>query len=553
MRKIFGNCLPHPQTLASWYKCVGGNAGFHDEVFSALKTKAEASAHGKLLCSFTMDEIAIRKQLDFDSAGDKFIGHVDMGTAVEDRAALPLANEALFFMVVSLTEGWKVPVGYFLIAGLQGDERANLVRLCLEKLYAVGVHVVSLTFDGCSANINMAKILGASFDMKNVKSTFSHPSNPNLDVAIFLDACHMLKLIRNTLAEKSILIDADGNNIEWEYLKKLQELQFSEGLLAANKLTERHIQWQRQKMKVKLAAQTLSSSVADALEFCDKQLKKNEFEGCCATVNFIRTIDRLFDILNSRNALARGFKCPMRVANENFWRPFLVQAVTYLKGLKLSNGQLVSDSLRKTGVVGFVVSANSALRLFDKLVREQQQLKYLLTYKFSQDHLELFFALIRSRGGHNNNPSPLQLKATMKRLLTHNKLICVTTGNCVPVDSCKILTVHDSISRLESSADIDVDTVSLLRRYDVQQQDETDDDFFDHDYLPSIDSLSLFVENVVVYVAGYVVRAVKSKLSCPSCQRALTCNEKLEDTCRSDFGLIDQRDRGALLDRQMTS
>ena len=39
-----------------------------------------------------MDEIAIRKQLDFDPAGDKFIGHVDM----EDEAALPLANEALF-------------------------------------------------------------------------------------------------------------------------------------------------------------------------------------------------------------------------------------------------------------------------------------------------------------------------------------------------------------------------------------------------------------------------------------------------------------------------
>jgi len=552
VRKIFGNCLPHPQTLASWYKCVGGNAGFHDEVFLALKNKAQASSNGKLLCSFMMDEIAIRKQLDFDPAGDKFIGHVDMGTTVEDRASLPLANEALVFMVVSLTERWKVPVAYFLIAGLQGEERANLVRLCLEKLYAVGVHVVSITFDGCSANMNMAKILGASFDMKNPKFTFSHPSNPNLDVALFLDACHMLKLIRNTLAEKTVLIDADGNRISWAYLKKLQELQCSEGLLAANKLTERHIQWHRQKMKVKLAAQTLSSSVANALEFCDKQLKNNEFEGCAATVNFIRIVDRLFDILNSRNPLARGFKSPMRVENENFWRPFIVQAITYLKGLKLSNGQLVSDSLRKTGVVGFVSSASSALWLFDKLVKEQQQLKYLLTYKFSQDHLELFFAVVRSRGGHNNNPSPLQLKATMKRLLTHNKLICVTTGNCVPVDSCKVLTVHDSISRLECSADIDVDSVSVSRRYDVGQQqknenDDDDDDSFDHDYFPNLDSLSLFVENVVGYVAGYVVRAVKSKVSCPSCQLALTCNEKLDDTFRSDFGLIEQRDMGGLI------
>ena len=159
------------------------------------------------------------------------------------------------------------------------------------------VHIVAITFETWQS-------VGASFDMKSVKSTFSYPSNPNLDVAVFLDACRILKLIRNTLAEKSVqsvLTDADGNYIKWDYLKKLQELQCSEGLLAS----ERHIQWHGQKMKVKLAAQTLSSSVADALEFCDKQLKKNEFEGSCATVNFIRIVDRLFDILNSQNALAR--------------------------------------------------------------------------------------------------------------------------------------------------------------------------------------------------------------------------------------------------------
>ena len=168
---------------------------------------------------------------------------------------MPLANEALVFMVVSLTESWKVPLGYFLIAGLQGDERANSVRLCLDKFYAVGVHVVSITFDGCSANMNMAKVLRASFDMKSLNSTFCHPSNSNLDVAVFWMLA-MLKLTRNTLAEKSVLIDADGNKIKWEYFETLQELQCSEGLVAANKLTERHIQWHRQKMKVKLAAQT---------------------------------------------------------------------------------------------------------------------------------------------------------------------------------------------------------------------------------------------------------------------------------------------------------
>ena len=40
---------------------------------------------------------------------------------------------------------------------------------------------------------------------------------------------------------------------------------------------------------------------------------------------------------------------------------------------------------------------------------------------------------------------------------------------------------------------------------------------------------------------------MKSKLSCPICRRALTCNENLEDTYRSDFGLIDKKDRGGVV------
>ena len=100
-----------------------------------------------------------------------------MGVDVEDKDGLPVANEALVFMVVSFTVSWKIPVAYFLIAGLHGAERANLVKLCLKKMYAMGVHVVSRTFDGCSANISMAKMPGASFDMHNVKYTFPHPSN----------------------------------------------------------------------------------------------------------------------------------------------------------------------------------------------------------------------------------------------------------------------------------------------------------------------------------------------------------------------------------------
>lgn len=48
------------------------------------------------------------------------------------------------------------------------------------------------------------------------------------------------------------------------------------------------------KIKISLAAQTLSNSVADGIEFRDHELNLKEFEGSEATVRFLRCIDRVF-------------------------------------------------------------------------------------------------------------------------------------------------------------------------------------------------------------------------------------------------------------------
>ena len=74
---------------------------------------------------------------------------------------------------------------------------------------------------------------------------------------------------------------------------QLQELQESEGLRLANKLRSAHMKWKPQKMKVNLAAQALSSSVTDALEYCEGKLKLPQFQGCGPTVKFIRVFDRV--------------------------------------------------------------------------------------------------------------------------------------------------------------------------------------------------------------------------------------------------------------------
>lgn len=40
-----------------------------------------------------------------------------------------------------------------------------------------------------------------------------------------LDACHMMKLARNTLAEKKTIVSANGLKIEYKYIERLHALQ----------------------------------------------------------------------------------------------------------------------------------------------------------------------------------------------------------------------------------------------------------------------------------------------------------------------------------------
>lgn len=205
------------------------------------------------------------------------------------------------------------------------DRAADFRHNCLpltEKLASVRDEVVSLTFDGASSNFTMARCLGAQLQPNShFITSFANPADNAKYVHIILDACHMIKLVRNPLATVSHLNDNEGKHVKWAYVVALDALEREE-LWLGNKLTKVHVQWEKQKMKVRCAVQALSASVADALDFCEQELKLPQFKGASATSKFIRTFDRLFDILNSRNPLARSYKAPLQKQNEARWKQF---------------------------------------------------------------------------------------------------------------------------------------------------------------------------------------------------------------------------------------
>ena len=122
----------------------------------------------------------------------------------------------------------------------------------------------------------------------------------------------MLKLVCNIFSELKVLIDDNNNettmNVTWTYVKNMLDGEEKCGIHAASKLTPSHVNFHKHKMKVKLAAQDLSSSVADALYFLREDMKDPSQIGNEATVRFIRVIDQLFAILNSDSPCGTGLE-----------------------------------------------------------------------------------------------------------------------------------------------------------------------------------------------------------------------------------------------------
>ena len=67
-------------------------------------------------------------------------------------------------------------------------------------------------------------------------------------------------------------------------------------------------------MKVKLAAQVFSSSVAKALLFLE-QSGHPDFVGAAATAGFLLLVDQAFDYLNGSSPFGKGCKAPTTAQN----------------------------------------------------------------------------------------------------------------------------------------------------------------------------------------------------------------------------------------------
>lgn len=535
VRNVFDTCLPHSSTIGKWLQNINAAPGFTAEAFETLQKQVNYSQK-PCICALIIDEMSIRQHLEWD--GKNFHGYVNFGTEINDDRN-QLAKEAFVLLIVCINGTWKLPVGYFLTNSLNGQQKHSIVQQCISLIENTGARVVSLTCDGPPSNISLGKLLGCSFEFPNIRTSFGGAGSSKK--YFFLDPCHMIKLVRNTFGEKKVLMDEDGNIIDWRYIEALENLQQTEGLHLGNKLRKAHISFLKQKMKVRLAVQLLSESVADSLEYCEEKLMLREFQGCKATVRFIRIFNNIFDILNSRSLVSPGFKKPLCQKNIDSTTDFVNMAINYISQLKFANNELVIKSQRKTGFIGLIIGFKSSLQLYDDLVTKEKLIYYFPLYKISQDHLELFFSSVRSKGGWNNNPTARQFMGAYKRLLVRGEVREHGVGNCIPLDQVPVLV---SSSRINVSDTPEGQINLSLPGYKENDSSLTDitSIWRDHEYLVNSVVLTEFSEQVVTYIAGFVIRHLQKIIKCVICVGALSGN-------KANFlnSLIRQKSHGGLM------
>lgn len=134
--------------------------------------------------------------------------------------------------------------------------------------------------------------------IKNVKTWFCHPANPEKKVFVFAEAPHLLKLVRNHFVGTGFLCDDKYININ----------PISDMLLSTNtsdlsisyKITEKHLNVKNvERQNILLATQLLSHAVASCTRRC-VQLGKLHNEKTLHSAKFIKTINDWFDLFNSK-------------------------------------------------------------------------------------------------------------------------------------------------------------------------------------------------------------------------------------------------------------
>lgn len=396
------------------------------------------SRSGRKCVGILQDEIKIKDDLIFCPTTGQLIGFVDLDETSNQLVQLEddinnrkrkLANSVLVLMVRGATSNLKYPLAAFATNGLDANQLQGILLRAVELLEIdCGLKCLFITCDGAGQNRSF-------FEMNRTdqnEEPCNFMPNPYTDeerpLFFISDVPHLVKTTRNCFSNsgshtKSRNMWKDGKQISWMHIVNLYVEHIEKKLyVKCSKLTRAHIDLTSfSRMKVSLANQVLSASVANALE-------KEYGEEVAETVKFIRHMNRFFDCLNTRNLYEGRNKLnedlqPYISQDDPRFDYLLTDFLGYFESWKESVAQrprnftskeLAGMQLSQQTIDGLKITVRSIVPCVRYIL--QLGAPFVLTEVFNQDPLEQHFGHHRQKGGFCDAPTVDNVRHTITSL-----------------------------------------------------------------------------------------------------------------------------------------
>ncbi|CAG4956916.1 unnamed protein product [Colias eurytheme] len=554
--------LPSIRTLQSLLQSIELEPGISQTIMDHLKKKTAKLNEKDRVCALLFDEIALKKRLIFNSRTDKVVGFVDLGE--NQYRSSEIADHALVFMLQGLHKKLKQPIAYYFVKGtISSQSLAVLIKDIIKAVNDSGFTVITTVCDQGPTNIGSLNLL---------KEWCGNPATSNYfmvdDEKIFImfDIPHLFKSLRNNFHSGGV-IEYDGKKGQWSHLQQAAEKNTS--TLHFQKLTALHVNPTfKSKMKVKLAAQALSNTVAAILKLMAEKYGGDDVKSqeVLETAQIVEDLDRLFDCTNGPSS-KKDIKKHQRenVSKKSnhvgLWRHF--KKIMSKLHFKKKDSFLRLKNVRCTQ--GYVTSLSSLEDIWKYV--DSKGFKYLNLRQLNQDSLENLFGMIRQHCPTNHFPTCYHFTAALKSNILTNLSTPVGKGtNCEVDENEAIIDFEDFFQHVEKNEAIQVENYSpvvVLQEKDLQLPESANasvlqipenphfpDDHLDFLEINDVELLEIenrlfesFEKQPTVYVAGYLASVVLKKIrwQCEKCTLSLKI-ENLEQCDTPIYSYIKLRE-----------
>ncbi|CAI6375105.1 unnamed protein product [Macrosiphum euphorbiae] len=390
-------------------------------------------------------------------------------------------------MVRGIFKNWKQPI----YVNFDQQVTPEILNEAISILYENAYTVVACVSDCGGSNVGLWKKLDITID----KTFFLHPITKE-KIYFLADAPHLLKLIRNWMLDAGFIL-SDGSRINSAPLKELLKITQTE-ISVCHKLSQKHLDCiQSERQNVGLAAQLLSHSVATALVHYkpgpDKVLSEN-------TGKFIETISNWFDIMNSYTPSET--LCTKKPYGLNLEEQInCLEKVYKLIYSMRCQGKNVLQTFQK----GILISIKSTQELF-KHLNKKYNISYILTHRLNQDSLESFFSLIRSRGGLNDHPTPLNAMYRIRIIVLGKNPGVVQAKQNIEIQNDQSNSEEYLVANVMATADVKIDLNNEENNGEISDSSLSSEDESAQKNLQTTNE-----EDGFIYLCGWLARKFKNK------------------------------------------